>query len=492
MAGSLDQSIHAHGGHAVTRRHGPDPDAPFGPGVSPFLERAHAPVFAEHVIRDLPVEGDIPLDLNGIYLRNGPNQQVKPIKAYHWFDGDGMIHAAYFERGKVTYRNRWLRTDAFAAEAAAGEARFYSVIESNKDNAHRPIKDSANTDLVVHGGKGLALWYLAGDPYEFDPLTLDTLGKADFSVRAGLKVSAHAKVDETTDELMFFDYEAHHPYMTYGVVGADGRLKHATPIELPGPRLPHDMGMTARHSILHDLPLYQDMEAWRSGRHKLVFNPDLPSRFAVLPRYGDAASIRWFEAEPCFMYHVVNCWDEPDAVVMIGCRYGMATSTGDMAKQVASLAMDAKLYKWRFDLKTGRTSEGPIERAMNLEFPTAPAALAGRRTRYSYCVTMVEDPVPRFSGIVKHDLESGAFQSWSDGHGVYYSEPWFAPADTSAAEDDGYVVCFAYDAPRASSEIHVFDAREIGRGPRCRITIPARVPAGFHAKWVRASQVKPR
>ncbi len=488
----MDNPMHGHGGHGVTRFRPSDPDAPFGAGISPFLEKAHAPIFEEKVITDLPVEGEVPRDLNGVYLRNGPNQQVKPIKNYHWFDGDGMIHAAHFDRGKVTYRNRWIRTDAFEAERAAQAAKYYSVFETNKDNKKRPIKDSANTDLVFHGGKGIALWYLAGDPYEFDPLTLDTIGKTDFSVRANLKVSAHAKVDEDTDELLFFDYEAEHPFMTYGVVGPDGKMKHSTPIVLPGPRLPHDMGITKKHSILHDLPLYQDMDAWRTGRHKIVFNPDLPSRFAVVPRYGDATSIRWFEAEPCFMYHVVNCWDEDDAVVMVGCRYGMSTDKANVAKAIANLAMDAKLYKWRFDLKTGKTTEGPIERAMNLEFPTSPTGLNGKRTRYSYCVTMVEDPVPRFSGIVKHDMHSGAFTAFSEGHDVYYSEPWFAPCDNSKAEDDGYLVAFAYNQPKDRSELHVFDAREIGRGPRCRITIPTRVPAGFHATWVKAGQMKGR
>ena len=486
----MSHPMHEHGGHSVRTLNPADPNAPFGRGISPFLEDAHAPIFEEKTITDMAVVGDLPRDLNGVYLRNGPNQTVKPIKNYHWFDGDGMLHAAHFERGKITYRNRWIRTDALAEETAARKAKFYSVFEANKDNTQRRIKDSANTDIVFHGGKGIALWYLAGDPYEFDPLTLDTLGKTDFSVRAGLKVSAHAKVDEDTNELLFFDYEAKHPFMTYGVVGADGKLKHSTPIVLPGPRLPHDMGITKSHSILHDLPLYQDMDAWNKGRHKIVFNPDLPARFAVIPRYGDAKSIRWFEAEPCFIYHVVNCWDEPDAVVMIGCRYGMGTDKDKVAKQVANLAMDAKLYKWRFDLKTGKTTEGPIERAMNLEFPTSPTALNGTRTRYSYCVTMVEDPVPRFSGIVKHDLHSGAFQAWSDGRGIYYSEPWFAPSDDHKAEDDGYVVAFAYNAPADRSEIHVFDAREIGRGPRARITVPTRVPAGFHATWVKATQMR--
>lgn len=486
----MDHPMSGHGGHAVKSVNPTDPNAPFGRGVSPFLEGANAPIFEEKTIIDLPVSGDLPKDLNGIYLRNGPNQQVKPIKGYHWFDGDGMLHAAHFERGKISYRNRWVRTDSFAAEREAQTAKFYSVVESNKDNTKRPIKDSANTDIVFQGGKGMALWYLAGDVYEFDALTLDTIGKADFAVRAGLKVSAHAKVDEDTDELLFFDYEAQYPYMTYGVVGSDGKLKHSTSIVLPGPRLPHDMGMTKKYSILHDLPLYQDMDAWRQGRHKITFNADLPSRFAIVPRYGDANSIRWFEADPCFIYHVVNCWDEDDAVVMIGCRYGMSTDKGALAKQIANLSMDAKLYKWRFDLKTGKTTEGVIEKAMNLEFPTSPTALNGKFTRYSYCVTMVEDPVPRFSGIVKHDVHTGAYSAWSDGSGVYYSEPWFAPSDDHKAEDDGYVVAFAYNAPADKSEIHIFDAREIGRGPRARITIPTRVPAGFHATWVKATQLK--
>jgi carotenoid cleavage dioxygenase len=234
------------------------------------------------------------------------------------------------------------------------------------------------------------------------------------------------------------------------------------------------------------------MDAWNLGRHKITFNGELPSRFAIVPRYGDAKSIRWFEAEPCFIYHVANCWDDGDTVVMTGCRYGMNTEKGDIAKKIAHLAMDAQLYKWTFDLKTGKTHEEVIEPAMNLEFPTSPTALNGKRTRFSYAVTMAQDPVPRFSGIVKHDLHTGAYQAYSEGSGLYYSEPWFAPADEAKAEDDGYVVAFAYDRRSERSQIHVFDAREIGRGPRARITVPARVPAGFHGTWVKATQMRGR
>src|SRR5262249_60641502 len=166
------------------------------------------------------------------------------------------------------------------------------------------------------------------------------------------------KVDATTGELLFFDYWNEPPYMSYGVVGPDGRLVHHVPIRLPGPRLPHDMAVSEHYTILHDLPLFNDVEALATGRHKLAFHPELPARFGVIPRHGAPESSRWFEATPCFIYHVVNAYEEGDEVVMIGCRYqpprddqGRIDAIG-MARMIAELRMDARLYRWRFDLKT--------------------------------------------------------------------------------------------------------------------------------------------
>ena len=62
------------------------------------------------------VEGEIPRDLDGVYLRNTENPLHPALRSYHPFDGDGMIHIVGFRDGKAFYRNRFVRTDGFAEE----------------------------------------------------------------------------------------------------------------------------------------------------------------------------------------------------------------------------------------------------------------------------------------------------------------------------------------------------------------------------------------
>jgi len=236
---------------------------------NPYLLGLFAPVRDEITAEDLEVIGEIPRDLSGVYLRNGPNPRYAARGRYHWFDGDGMVHAMAFENGRARYRNRYVRTKAFTEEEAAGGALWTGVVEP--------------TDLVHHDGKVLATWYLCGQPMALDPLSLETLGAETFLDTLRGDVMAHPKADERTGELMWFDYGAREPLLRYGVVGASGKVEHEVPIDLPGPRLPHDMAITENWSVLMDLPLVQDPEAARHGRHKIVFDRSTPARFAVLP-----------------------------------------------------------------------------------------------------------------------------------------------------------------------------------------------------------------
>ena len=92
------------------------------PSDNPYLNDGWRPSDTEWTAStpDLQGIGDLPKDLNGVYLRNGPNPRLEPNGNYHPFDGDGMIHAAHFDRGRVTYRNKWVRTDAMLEETRAG------------------------------------------------------------------------------------------------------------------------------------------------------------------------------------------------------------------------------------------------------------------------------------------------------------------------------------------------------------------------------------
>lgn len=474
-----------------------DPNAPFGHEHGPMLTDNFAPVPEESVLDDLPVEGAIPADLNGVYLRNGPNPRFEPKGIHHYFDGDGMIHAACFQDGRVTYRNKWVRTEGWLENDRQGEETYWGVMATVKDSRDRPMNDVANTDVIGHAGSALVTWYLAGVPYLLDPLTLKTERAApDYVGEPGRGMSAHPKVDEVTGELMFFDYFTDYPHMSYGVVNAEGKLVHHVPIELPGERLPHDMGITENYSILHDLPVYHEEEALRAGRHKIRFDASLKARFGVLPRYGSAESIRWFEFSPCFLYHVVNAWEEGDEVVMVACRYMPALDDQGhideqrTAKMIAHLVMDARLWRYRMNLKTGETREECLDSERNMEFPGFNSALTGRRTQWAYLVD--HDPeILRWTGIRKVNTDTGqSVGEWSDDpDNCWYSEPWFAPADDAQAEDHGYVVVFVWNDATRSQQLQVFDARDVGKGPVARIEMPSRIPAGFHACWMKPGQI---
>jgi carotenoid cleavage dioxygenase-like enzyme len=93
----------------------------------PHLSGNYLPVEREIDADKLPVmAGRIPPDLSGAYMRNGPNPLFKPIYYACPMDGDGMIHAVYFENGRARYRNRFVRTDALKAERRAGRAIYGS------------------------------------------------------------------------------------------------------------------------------------------------------------------------------------------------------------------------------------------------------------------------------------------------------------------------------------------------------------------------------
>ncbi len=452
---------------------------------SPYLVGPYAPTPEEVALDCTPIVGAVPTDLRGAYVRNGPNPQFAPRGRYHWFDGDGMLHAAWFEGGRARYANRYVRTAAFEREAAAGRALWSGIMEPLRDNPRdMPYKDAANTDVCFHDGALIATYYVGGTPMRVHPRTLAPLGGGVAGAPA--RFSAHAKVDPATGELFCFDFGPRPPFLRYAVVGPGGRDPHTVPLEVGGPRLPHDMCFTKKHALLMDLPIHFDLEQMEKGRWRTTFRRDVPARFAILPRRGTA--VRWFEAEPCYVYHAANAWDDGDAVVMVGCRVddplpAPDPADGPHAIAMANLRVRARLWRWRFDLATGRTEERCLD-DRNTEFPAIAGGFRGQRTRFAYNVTLATTRTLGFDGLVKYDTDTGHAEHLPLGPGRFGSEMAFAPREGATAEDDGYLVTFVRDEAEGRSELWILDARQLTAGPIARLHVPARVPLGFHATWV--------
>ena len=332
---------------------------------------------------------------------------------------------------------------------------------------------------------------LCGDLYAFDPVTLAPLGKETFggAFPEDWGVSAHPKIDENTGEMLFFNYGAEAPYMHYGVVDASGALAHYVDVPLPGARLPHDMAFTERYAILNDCPLFWDPASIESGHYAPRWFPELPTRFGILPRRGGSDEIRWFEAEPTFVLHWINAYEDGDEIVLDGFFQETPspapvrgwTFEQNLFRYLDLFSMQAKAHRWRFDLRTGRTREEHLSDRIQ-EFGMINGRYGGRRHRYSYNALPCEGWFG-FRGIVKQDVESGAEEVFELPDGVFASETVMAPRVGSTSEDDGYLVTFTMDVGADRSECLVLDAARPSDGPIARIALPERMSSGTHAFW---------
>lgn len=454
---------------------------------NPYLNGLYAPVQTEVSSAKLDVTGQVPKDLNGAYFRNGPNPNSAPQGMHHWFDGDGMVHGIWFEDGEARYANRFVRTQDLENDRQGKDAGLGGIFAAAKLSPDRTVvyRDTANTDLVYHNGRLLALWYISGRPVLLDAENLHTIGDTSFGGGYSGNISAHSKVDPKTGELIFFDYSLYEPKMQLGIVSRSGVVERLQEIELPGPRLPHDMGLTEHYAILHDLPVIFTEQAI-ANRMWQIHAADLPTRFGVVPRAGGDA--KWFEFPTCYIYHVINAWEEGDEVVMAACKmvdngFGLdPKSYGAYAPMVAVLALRAQPFLWRMNMKTGQGREEQIDDALS-EFPVINGNYTAKKSKYSYHVVMDDHVEQRFSALLKYDLGSGRSERHSFPKNVFGSEPAFAPKDHAQSEDDGYLITFVTDNSTGQSEALVIDAQEFTSDPVARIKLPQRVPLGFHGVW---------
>lgn len=465
------------------------------PSNHPYLNGAWTPLHEEVNAFDLDViAGTIPSDIDGVYLRNTENQIHQPLGRFHPFDGDGMIHQIDFRGGRASYRNRFVRTRCFAAEQEAGGSLWggladpVHLVKRPGFGAHGYLKDASSTDIVVHAGQALSTFYQCGEGYRLDPETLEQSGVEPWVPLDG--ISAHAKVDERTGELLFFNYSKHAPYLHYGVVDKHNRLTNYIPIPLAGPRLPHDMAFTEHYSILNDMPVFWDAELLKKNVHAVREHKGLPSRFAIVPRHGTTKDVRWFEAQPTYVLHWLNAYEDGDVIVLDGYFQEVPTpgprtdappGYEHMMGYLDEYNFRSKLHRWRFNLKDGTTREERLDNRV-LEFGMINARFAGRPYRYGYSTLAVPGWF-LFRGFVKHDLVTGASWSYELGAGRYGSEAPFVPRLGASDEDDGYLVSFVTDENTATSECILIDAKRIEDGAVCRIALPHKLCSGTHSVW---------
>jgi carotenoid cleavage dioxygenase len=445
---------------------------------NPYLVGNFSPVLDERSDdHELPVTGVIPPDLDGRLLRNGPNplSTTGDDTRDHWFSGDGMIHAISLADGRATgYRNRWVRTRRLAA--ALG-----TPLPAGPEE---PVDGPANTHVVRHAGTTLALAE-SGLPHAVS----DDLERArlfDFDGDLASPMCAHPKRDPDTGELVFFGYDVFGPpFLRYHVVDDEGRLVRTVEIDVPHAGMMHDFGVSTTRVAFLDLPVVFDLDRARAG-WPVPFRwfPDAAARIGVMPRDDSGADLRWVPLDPCYVFHVLNCFDDGDELVLDVVRYDQAFENGP-GEPVSSAR--PRLARWRVDPERGRVDERLID-DVGVEFPRIDDMVAGQPHRFGYVVAVGEQPEepgePDFTGLVQYDLARDCSVRYEPGAGRSVSEPVFVRAADGRGDDEGWLLTVVYDAARDASDLVILDGTSFAGPPVATVHLPARVPFGLHGSWV--------
>jgi carotenoid cleavage dioxygenase len=458
--------------------------------VNPFLRGNFAPWREEGVSDGLQVVGEIPRDLNGTFFRAGPNPAFEPEGRYHWFDGDGMVHAIKIEDGRASYRNRWVESEGLKEERKAGHALYRGIISMSGTEAPS-IKVTGNTNIVSHAGKLMAL-VESSLPTEMVPCTLATVGLYDFGGKLNGAMTAHPKMDPETGEMLFFGYAPFPPYLTYHVVDRNGVLTRSEVIDVAWASMMHDFAITKDYVIFMLAPVVFDFMNLSKGGSLFSWEPERGAKLGVMPRSGGNADVKWFDIDPCFVFHPMNAYAENGVITLDVARYEQllfmdpksAREPGWRDKNVA------RLHRWTIDLAKGTVGSTALDDGDG-EFPRVDERRLGRKHRFGYmAVTGPEgcpSGVPVWTSIQKFDLARSTSELRHFGAGNGVGEPLFVPRNAAADEDDGYVLVLNYNQDRNASAFFVLDARDIAGEPLAEIRVPHRVPYGFHGNWVPAA-----
>jgi carotenoid cleavage dioxygenase-like enzyme len=442
----------------------------------PHLAGNFAPVMDELTTQELPVTGVIPPELTGWYLRNGPNP--REAASAHWFLGDGMVHGIRLDGGRATsYRNRWVRTNTFTRGARLYDERGTLDLTAGV----------ANTHVVRHAGRTLAL-VESSFPYELSCAAgheLETVGPYDFAGRINTAMTAHPKICPTTGELHFFGYGGlSAPYLTYHRADATGNLTISRPIDVPAHTMMHDFHLTAGHVAFMDLPVVFDSARAMRGAPGMPYtwSPDHGARLGVLRRDDPYGTVRWFDIDPCYVFHTLNAHEEADGgrLVLHAVRY---PKLGDGVEVTAPGLAPAHLWRWTVDLTTGTVHEEQLD-DRRIEFPRIDDRLAGLSAAYGHATT---SPSPgsdsNNSSIHRYDLHTNTVTSHHFTPGRIPGEAAFAPA-TNQPGGPGWVMTFVYDTATDRSNLVILSADDLSQPPTATIHLPRRVPFGFHGNWL--------
>jgi len=445
------------------------------------------------------IEGQLPAELAGMYYRNGPGLFERDgIRKRTILDGDGMVQQFRFHEGGVHYRTRFVQTEKYRAESAAGKFIYPSWSTQAPGGflsnfwITEGIRSQAGITVYLVNGR-LYTFDESSYPYELDPLTLATVGETSLGIpREETIYSAHSKIDPGNGEWLHFGVRyGPKPQLHLSVFHGDGRLNYHRVEALPRFVYIHDWFVSTNYLIisLHpvDIDFLPALLGFRSISDSLRWRPEKGNLLLVVPRNSAGALVR-IEAPACFMWHSINARDDGREIVAEFIGYDNPDHfvgkdpviSAVMQGREGEHAYPGLLRRYRIDLQA-RKVRSEILASGNCEWPR----IDDRRLCGSYrYVWLARAKAGDFfaSEVVRHDMGGGAAAHFDFGRQVYCSEPYFIPRP-GAGHEEGWILTQCLDGKSGKSFLAILDAAHLADGPLAVVHLEHHVPYSYHGCW---------
>jgi len=445
---------------------------PVASDLPTFLDDVFAPVPSETETTALCVTGHLPEALSGVYARIGPNP-LKPNRSrYHWFIGDGMVHGLRLHGGQAEwYRSRYVGSNT--AHKALGRPIL--------PGPRAGVSDVVNTNVYAHAGRVWASVEAGMLPVQLDA-RLDSVRHGTFDSPRKQAFTAHPHRDPHTGELHAICYDAMvRNKVQYVRVSKAGEVSRVVDIPVRHGPMIHDCAITRSQVVVLDLPAtFSFTRLLTRAPFPYAWNDRHPARVGLLPKDGEARDIRWFDVDPCFVFHPCNAFDLPDGGVVMDVVAHRRMF--DRSRQGPEFDSGARFERWTMPAGGGRVVREVLHDATQ-EFPRLDERLTGEPYRYAYAVGFRPDQQGS-QPLYRHDLQTRQTRLHEFGPQAVPGEFVFVPRQAQGAEDDGWLVGFVHNRQSGQAEFHVVNADDFTGPPQAVVHIPGRIPAGFHGNWI--------
>ena len=465
--------------------------------------------------------GTLPPELQGTLYRNGPGRLERGGRwVHHPFDGDGMVTALRFEAGTARLTNRFVRTQGWLEEEAAGRMLYRGVFGTQKPGGPLAnlfdlrLKNIANTHVVRLGDQLLALWE-ASSPHALDPDTLETKGLTllDGVLSPGEAFSAHPRFDpghHGEERMVTFGVKSGPRstirLMEFATTGPQaGQLLSQRSDSFNGFAFLHDFAITPNWAVfLQNAVAFNPLPfvlGQKGAAQCLASKPGGQAQFWLIPRDSGAYAgqpPRIVPAPQGFVFHHLNAWEldqagpdgfggqvEGPGLVVESIYYADFPSIGpdtDFRTIDFNLIPEGLLERCTIDLSSNTVrTERLSERCC--EFAMVNPRREGLSCRYAWMAVAERetgnDPLQAFK---KLDLISGERRVWSAAPRGFVSEPVMVPRPEGSAEDDGWVLGQVWNGARSATDLVILDAASMEE--LAVLELPLAIPYGLHGSFV--------